>query len=69
MYKFFLCQQQMFFDSELEIYYDHLKNDQILLHTVNFYNGKKKYILLNKQQCTQTWNFKFVINKLKFFFF
>ncbi len=31
MYKFFQCQKQMFFDSELEIYYDRLKNDQILL--------------------------------------
>ncbi len=31
MYKFFQCQKQMFLDSELEIYYDLLKNDQILL--------------------------------------
>ncbi len=29
--------------------------------TVNFDMGKKKYILLNKNQCTLTWNFKFVI--------
>jgi hypothetical protein len=31
MYKFFQCQKQMFLDSVLEIYYDLLKNDQILL--------------------------------------
>jgi hypothetical protein len=30
--------------------------------TVNFDNGKKKYILLNNHQCTRTWKFKFVIN-------
>ncbi len=34
MYKFFQCQKQMFLDSELEIYYDLLKNDQILLQCV-----------------------------------
>jgi hypothetical protein len=34
----------------------------LLNKQVNFDNGKKKYILLNKHQCTQTWNFKFLIN-------
>ncbi len=31
-------------------------------YTVYFGMGKKKYILLNKHQCTQRGNFKFVIN-------
>ncbi len=36
MYKFFQCQKQIFLDSEMEIYYDILKKDQILLQCRSF---------------------------------
>ncbi len=43
MYKFFQCQKQMFLDSELEIYYDLLKNDKILLQCSRHSNVTKTF--------------------------
>ncbi len=56
-----------------QAYSQQLENDRIYfsalcpIYTVNFDKRNKKYILLNKHQCALTWNFKFVINKLKLF--
>jgi hypothetical protein len=62
MYKFFQCQKQMFLDSELEIYYDLLKNDQILLQCVQY---KSIIFILSADLKSWTVVYEASVNKLQ----